>query len=97
MICGPSSTICAIATAPKKLANVLTTNISGCIKAINPEIKNIIDDVFAVETSSCKKKFFIKLTFLSSLQIVYKYELYPYLIRVYKKNSERVGDYLNLK
>ena len=79
--------------APKKLANVLTTNISGCIKAINPEIKNIIDDVFAVETSSCKKNFFIKLPSLSSLQNVYKYELPPYSIRVYKKIGERVGNF----
>ena len=59
IICGPRSTICAIATAPKKLANVLTTSMSGCIKAITPEIKNRIDDVFAVETSSWMKNFFI--------------------------------------
>ena len=59
MICGPSSTICAIATAPKKLANVLITNISGCINAITPDTKNITEDVFAVDTSSCIKNFFI--------------------------------------
>mgnify|MGYP003317969374 CR=1 FL=1 len=49
MICGPSSTICAIATAPKKLAKVRITSISGCIKATTPDIKNITEDVFAVD------------------------------------------------
>ena len=52
MICGPSSTICAIATAPKKLAKVRIINISGCIKATTPDIKKITEDVFAVYTSS---------------------------------------------